>query len=158
MTEMDEGLARRVQRLEDRDAIAALIHAYCDRFDRNDPEGVGALFMPDARIDYNPESPVIRGSDLAATIAVGLRETFAATSHHVSNLEVTFESDDVARTTCYLDAWHRYHDRSPDGFLWGRYEHRLVRTPDGWRISELVLRGHGTIDFHRPRMHPIDRS
>lgn len=160
MSGPDDELARRVQRLEDREAIASLVHAYCDRFDRNDPDGVAALFTADARIDYNPDTPDIRGSDLARTIAVGLRDTFAATSHHVSNLEVALDDSDpdVARSTCYLDAWHRYRDGSPDGFLWGRYEHRFRRTPDGWRITDLVLRGHGTIDFHRPRMHPIDRS
>lgn len=150
-------LAERVRRLEDRDAIAAVIHAYCDRFDRNDPEGVAALFTPDARIDYNPDTPDLRGDGLAAAIAVGLRDTFLATSHHVTNLEVVLEGADTARSTCYLDAWHRYRDGSPDGFLWGRYEHRHRRTAEGWRITELVLRGHGTIDFHRARMHGIDR-
>lgn len=152
-----DDLAMRLRRIEDRAEIAGLVHAYCDRFDRNDPEGVAALFTPDARIDYNPDTPDLRGDGLAAAIAVGLRDTFLATSHHVSNLEVVLEGADAARSTCYLDAWHRYRDGSPDGFLWGRYEHRYRRTAGGWRITELVLRGHGTIDFHRARMHGIDR-
>jgi ketosteroid isomerase-like protein len=155
---MDSDLARTVRALADREAIARIIHTYCECFDRNDPDGVAALFTPDAVIDYNPETPSISGTDLRDVIADGLRETFAATSHHVSNLMIDLEEPDRARSLCYLDAWHRYHDGSPDGYLWGRYRHRLVRTADGWRITELVLEAAGTIDFHRPRMHGIGRA
>lgn len=152
-----EELARTVRELTDRAAIERVIHTYCECFDRNDPDGVAALFTPDAVIDYNPETPSISGSELRDVIAVGLRETFAATSHHVSNVMVDLDGPDTARSLCYLDAWHRYHDGSPDGYLWGRYRHRLVRTDAGWRISELVLEAAGTIDFHRPVMHGIGR-
>lgn len=155
---MDGSIERLVREAADREAIARLIHAYCDHFDRNDPDGVAALFTPDATIDYNPDTPTIRGDELREVIAVGLRETFAATSHHVTNLTIDFDGPDEARSLCYLDAWHRYHDGSPDGYLWGRYRHRLTRTPDGWRFTELVLQAAGTIDFHRPRMHGIGRA
>lgn len=147
-----------VRELADRHEITELIHAYCERFDRNDPPGVGALFTDDAVIDYNPDTPSLRGDQLADTIAVGLRETFAATSHHVSNVSITFEDADTARSLCYLDAWHRYHDGSPDGYLWGRYLHRFRRTAQGWRITELLLQAAGTVDFHRTRMHGIGRE
>lgn len=146
-----------LRELVDRHDITELIHAYCECFDRNDPAGVAALFTPDAVIDYNPDSSTITGAELEAVIAEGLRETFAATSHHVSNVSITFEDADTARSLCYLDAWHRYHDGSPDGFLWARYLHRFRRTDQGWRITELVLQGAGTIDFHRERMHGIGR-
>lgn len=147
-----------VRDLVDRQAITDLIHAYCERFDRNDPDGVAQLFTPDAVIDYNPDTPSVTGADLAASMAVGLRDIFAATSHHISNVQVTFEDADTARSLCYLDAWHRYHDGSPDGFLWGRYLHRFTRTADGWRITELLLQAAGTVDFHRTRMHGIGRA
>jgi ketosteroid isomerase-like protein len=154
-----------LRELADRHEITELIHAYCERFDRNDPDGVAALFTADAVIDYNPDTPNIAGEDLAASMAVGLDTIFAATSHHVSNISITFERDDSeaddaddARSRCYLDAWHRYHDGSPDGFLWGRYLHRFRRTPGGWRISELLLQAAGTVDFHRERMHGIGRG
>lgn len=147
-----------LRELVDRHEITALIHAYCERFDRNDPGGVAALFTPDAVIDYNPDSEVITGARLEELIAEGLRATFAATSHHVSNITITFEDPDTARSLSYLDAWHRYHDGAPDGFLWGRYLHRFRRTDQGWRITELVLQGAGTIDFHRERMHGIGRN
>lgn len=146
-----------VRELVDRQAITGLIHGYCERFDRNDPEGVAELFTPDAIVDYNPDTPNITGAELAGTIAIGLRDTFVATSHHVSNVTIEFEGSDTARSLCYVDAWHRYRNGAPDGYLWGRYLNRYRRTGAGWRITSLLLQAAGTIDFHRERMHGIGR-
>jgi len=147
-----------LRELLDRREIEDLIHAYCETFDRNDPEGVAALFTADATIDYNPDTPTLTGAELAAGVAVGLRELFAATSHHVSNIQIRFEGADEARALSYVYAWHRYHGDVPDGYLWGRYRHRFLRTVEGWRITALRLEGAGTRDFHRERMHPIGRG
>ncbi len=151
-------LERSVRQLLDREAVTDLVHEYCRLFDENRPADVAALFTDDATVDYGPESETLVGREhIARTIAVGLARTFAATSHHVSNVQVVLEGDD-ARSTCYLYAWHRYVDGLPDGELWGRYRHRFVRTADaGWRIAELRLEAAGTVDFHRATMHPIGR-
>jgi ketosteroid isomerase-like protein len=147
-----------VRELADRQAIADVIYAYCFHFDNNEPESVAALFTDDATVDYGPEYPTVVGADaIEAAIAQGLERTFAATSHHVSNIRITFEAADVASAVTYLYAWHRYVSGGPDGELWGRYLHRLVRTGAGWRISSLVLQAAGTADFHRTAMHPIPR-
>jgi len=147
-----------LRELLDRQAITELIYAYCYHFDQNEPEQVAALFTADATIDYGPEAAQISGADaIAATIAVGLERTFAATSHHVSNIQIRFDSPDCASSVTYLYAWHKYRDGSPDGELWGRYHHRFERTERGWRIAELVLRAAGIVDFHRATMHPIQR-
>jgi ketosteroid isomerase-like protein len=148
-----------LREVADRQAITDLIHAYCFHFDNNEPDDVAALFTDDASVDYGPEAPTIVGSDaIAATIAVGLERTFAATSHHVSNIQIVFEGPDHARSVTYLYAWHRYlDDAAPDGELWGRYRHRFVRTHAGWRIAELLLEAAGMVDFHRATMHPIAR-
>ena len=147
-----------LRELTDRQEIADLIHAYCFHFDNNEPESVAALFTDDATVDYGPESATIVGSEaIAATIAVGLERTFAATSHHVSNIQITFDGTDHADAITYIYAWHRYVDGSPDGELWGRYKHRFTRTEAGWRISRLLLQAAGMVDFHRATMHPIGR-
>jgi ketosteroid isomerase-like protein len=148
-----------VQELLDRQAITDLIFAYCHHFDLNEPEAVAALFTEDATVDYGPEAPTLTGGRAAIgpAIAVGLAQTFAATSHHVSNVRIEFEGPDRARSVSYLYAWHRYVDGSPDGELWARYLHRFVRTPEGWRIAALVLQAAGMHEFHRATMHPIGR-
>jgi ketosteroid isomerase-like protein len=147
-----------VRELADRQAIADLVHAYCFHFDQNEPEAVAGLFTDDATVDYGPETATIVGAaSIADTIAVGLETIFAATSHHVSNIRITFESPDEATGVTYLYAWHRYRDGAPDGELWGRYHHRFRRTTGGWRIAGLVLRAAGSADFHRASMHPTGR-
>jgi hypothetical protein len=145
-------------RCDDRNQIVEALHAYAFHFDRNEPEEVGSLFDENAVIDYGPEMETIHGkAALTATIGVGLREIFAATSHHVSNAMVSFIDDDTAELIAYLYAWHRYHDVSPDGYLWGQYHTKLKRTDDGWRFTELVLKIAGQVDFHRDTMHGIGR-
>ena len=152
------GDSEMLRELADRQAITDLIHGYCLHFDDNEPEAVAALFTVDATVDYGPESETIVGSaTIATTIAVGLEKTFAATSHHVSNIQIGFDGPDRAHATTYVYAWHRYVDGSPDGELWGRYLHEFVRTPDGWRICSLLLQATGMVDFHRGTMHPIGR-
>jgi ketosteroid isomerase-like protein len=151
-------LSEIVREIADRQAITDLIHGYCFHFDNNQPEAVAALFTDDATVDYGPESATIVGSAvIAETIAVGLEHTFAATSHHVSNIQISFEGRDRADAVTYLYAWHRYVDGSPDGELWGRYLHGFTRTEAGWRISRLLLQAAGMVDFHRETMHPIGR-
>jgi ketosteroid isomerase-like protein len=151
-------LEETVRELADRHAITDLVHAYCLHFDQNEPERVAALFTDDATVDYGPETAtIVGGASIAGTIAAGLDTVFAATSHHVSNIRITFDGPDAATGVTYLYAWHRYRDGSPDGELWGRYHHRFTRTEEGWRIAELVLRAAGSVDFHRATMHPIGR-
>lgn len=152
-------LARRLRELDDRDEIVSLIHRYCRHFDANEPERVAALFAEGATIDYGPELPSVTGgpAEIEAAIAPGLRDRFAATSHHVSNVEVELEGPDAARSVSYLYAWHRYADGAPESELWGRYRHTFRRTPTGWRIASLRLEAAGTHDFHRTAMHPIGR-
>jgi ketosteroid isomerase-like protein len=153
-----QDVADAVAALLDRQAIADLILAYCHHFDLNEPEAVAALFTEDATVDYGPEAATITGAAaIAPTIALGLERTFAATSHHVSNIRIELEPPDRASSVSYLYAWHRYVDGSPDGELWGRYLHRFERTAQGWRISQLVLQAVGMLDFHRATMHPIGR-
>jgi ketosteroid isomerase-like protein len=151
-------LAATVRQLADRQAILDVAHAYCIHFDANEPDAVASLFTNDATVDYGPEMPTIVGAGaIVAAISRGHDHTFAATSHHLSNVRIRFDGADAADVLAYVYAWHRYVDGSPDGELWGRYRYRFVRTDAGWRIASLVLQAAGTVDFHRGTMHPIGR-
>ncbi len=142
---------------DDRTQIIEALYRYAYHFDRNEPDAAAALFSEDAVVDYGPEVDNIEGrTALAETMAIGLAETFAATSHHITNPMVTIDGDE-ATLIAYLYAWHRYVDGSPDGHLWGQYHTKLRRTQQGWSFYEMVLKGAGTVDFHRATMHPIGR-
>ncbi len=139
-------------------AITDVFHAYAFHFDRNEPEAVADLFTDDAVVDYGPEvAPMVGRSAILERVAAGQRDTFAATSHHVSNVSVAILDPEHATGVAYLYAWHRYRNGAPDGHLWGQYHDTFRRTADGWRIASLQLRAVATEDFHRAAMHPIGR-
>ena len=151
-------LTAQVRRLVDRQEITDLIHGYCFHFDNNEPQWIGALFTDDVELDYGPDRPAIHGrGEAEQRLARGLEQVFAATSHNVSNVQLTFDGEDRCTGVTYLYAWHRYHDGAPDGHLWARYHHRFVRTAQGWRIAWLQLRVLGTVDFHSPKVYPVER-
>lgn len=147
-----------LQRLLDRQAIADVIHTYCRNVDLIRPAEVAALFTADCTVDYGPGLgvPTQGAAELERRLAIGLPR-FAATSHHVSNIEVDFDGDDAADTVTYLYAWHRYPDERPDAHLWAQYHDRFVRTPDGWRIAARTLKVAGQQDFD-VEWHPIGRG
>jgi len=147
-----------VQQLLDRQEIVDVIHAYCRNVDLVDAAEVAALFTEDCVVDYGPGlgEPTRGAAELEARLARGLPR-FAATSHHVSNIEVTFLGDGTsANAITYLYAWHRHPDGRPDAVLWAQYHDRFVRTVDGWKIRERVLKVAGQENFD-VEWYPIGR-
>jgi uncharacterized protein (TIGR02246 family) len=147
-----------LQQLVDRQAIVDVIHAYCRNVDLLRPADVAALFTDDCTVDYGPGlgRPSNGAAELERRLAAGL-PTFAATSHHVSNIEVAFDGDDAATATTYVYAWHRYDDDRPDAHVWARYHDLFVRRDGGWRIAERVLRVAGQQAFD-VAWYPIGRA
>jgi hypothetical protein len=143
----------------DRQAVEELVYKYCYFFDRNLPEELSKLFTEDAEVDYGPEvANLIGRNQIFEMVSKGLTETFAATSHHISNFIVTFHSDSSATSNSYLYAWHKYHTREEIGHLWGGYEHEFAKIDGRWFIKKLKLFGVGTQDFHRTTLHPNGRK
>jgi ketosteroid isomerase-like protein len=124
------------------DEIADLLHAYCRAADRNDPDALAACFTEDCLCDYGPGPPE-RGREARRAAAARDLALFEATSHLLGNITATFESDDRARVSSVVHAWHR-----PLGggtwILYAEYHDLVVRTPDGWRIAERRLHVAGT--------------
>ena len=123
-----DNLPARLAALEDRAAIADVIHAYAWHFDRNEPDAVADLFTQDARVDYGPDVPDIHGrAAIRAGVAKGLAEIFAATSHHVSNIRIVL-SGDAARSTCLLYGLAPLpQGGAPDGRALGAKYHHEIR-------------------------------
>jgi hypothetical protein len=148
-----------LQQLLDRQEIVDVIHAYCRNVDLLRPADVAALFTADCVVDYGPGlgEPTQGSAELAERLARGLPR-FAATSHHVSNIEITFGDDGAnASAITYLYAWHRHHGDQPDAHLWAQYHDRFVRAPEGWRIRERVLKVAGQENLALD-WHPIGRA
>lgn len=138
--------------------IQTCIIKYCYYFDTNQPDKLVQLFTDHASIDYGPEVKTSHGrSEILAAVTKGLASTFAATSHHVSNFMIEITGNQSATLVCHLYAWHEYKNTGTIGYLWGQYHLELERVSEQWKISNLVLKGTGTQDFHRSHMHSIGR-
>lgn len=148
----------RIQQLVERQAIVDVIHSYCRNVDLVNAAEVAECFTDDCTVDYGPGMGTItRGKDnVRERLGVGLHR-FAATSHHVSNIEVSFDTEGSARTVTYLYAWHRFSGDQPDAHLWAQYHDRFVKVNDRWLIAERVLKVAGQEAFDIP-WYPIGRQ
>jgi hypothetical protein len=137
-------LERRVQRLEDAEAIRELVVRMGTLADARDWSALEQLFTDPVRADWSALSGVpaadLRPSELVAGWRQGL-SGLEATHHLIANQRVALDGD--AATACaYVHAAHRLADAHGDP-LWviaGQYEHRLVRTEAGWRIAAAMFR------------------
>ena len=145
--------------LVDRHAIAELVNKYCYFFDRNMPQDLSELFTNDAEIDYGPEVEILRGrNQILEMVSKGLSQTFISTSHHVSNFIILEQFENMAKSSCYVYAWHQYQSKKEIGHIWGEYEHQFKKSESGWLISSLRLNTVSTKNFHREKMHLIKRK
>ena len=130
-----------LQQIADRLAIEDLKYRYCRLADNGDASGMAAVFTDDCRVNFRPDGSLERRT--RAEVLEFYRAALApvtSSSHHVSNFEICFDDADTARTTCALYSWQRFqgYPDVPDRHRWARYEDTFVRTPDGWRQSELL--------------------
>jgi len=140
-----------VQRLLDKDEIVDLVHRYSYLVDHKVYDEIAELFTEDCVVDYGI-APPLHGRD-ALRAMFGRGEGFVATSHHNANVLVTFEDDDRAVVLTSLYAWHLTStDSTPR--VWGYYHDVAVRTADGWRLAERVLRVAGNQDWD-VSWHPL---
>jgi SnoaL-like domain len=126
----------------DRLAIDDLLTRYTMAVDDGDWDQLDTVFTPDAVIDYTSAGG-IRGTrdEIKAWLAKALA-TFPVRQHLIANKRVVLDGD-TATVRAYF--YNPMMLPSPDGDRppkpvpgGGFYNHRLVRTPEGWRSVELI--------------------
>lgn len=132
----------------DRLAVDELVTAYAVTVDDGDWAAYRGLFAPGGRADYR-SSGGIEGE--AVEIAGWLAEhlgRFAVRQHLIVNRRVRFgvlehDTGDTARVRADYVNPMRFTDgdgpAAPDLESGGRYDFGLLRTPEGWRIGEVVV-------------------
>jgi ketosteroid isomerase-like protein len=110
--------------------------AYATAVDTRDWERLGSLFTDDACWEYSGPGERLCGPDVIVARISASVERFDAT-HHLSGNHVIALQGDEAEHTCYYQAQHvRLGLPRGEKFLaGGRYDDRLRRTPDGWRLT-----------------------
>jgi len=124
--------------LDERD-IVALAARYCRALDTKDWPLLSEVFLPDATAELGVPN-LLEGIDAIRHRIRTALEFLDDSQHLVGNHEVTVDGD-TGTHRCYLQAQHirEVPDGSPNYMIAGRYEDRVQRTPDGWRLAHRTL-------------------
>ncbi len=150
-----------LRELVDRQQINDTLIAYCCALDRMDLPAIAVLFTRDCVVDYGPDDRLRSHGSAALATSLARMWRWSRTSHHLSNIQVTFDDASSATAVSYVHAWHERPDGSTATIL-GQYEDRLVRESGGWRIAKRRMLMNGcdagfTVDIHRfERISPPD--
>ena len=139
-TQLVLDLQRRLQRLEDKDAIVSLLHRYCKMADSHQWADYAACFAEDGVVRFDDWNDVVGRDQIASLIGGGLGR-FQGLQHSLTNIDLAIDGD-AATGNCYL--WFaatldttKPHEHQGFG---GPYELSFARTAEGWRIASLKLR------------------
>ena len=119
--------------MDDRQAIIDVTIAYCWALDTHDWDGLDDVFRTDATAELGRH---LEGLDAIKERIRSALEPLDASQHIVATHQVRVDGDE-ATSRCYLQAQHVVGGST--FLLGGRYEDRLVRTEDGWRIAHREL-------------------
>jgi ketosteroid isomerase-like protein len=135
--------ARSTELLADRQEIIDLTIAYCWAIDTRNWDALDDVFLPDATALLAVPAPLEGVAAIRERISRALTP-LDDSQHIVANHQVVIDGDG-ATCRCYLQAQHVRRAAAESGggtnfIIAGRYEDRMVRTPNGWRIAfrELV--------------------
>ncbi|ALO92471.1 hypothetical protein SHL15_1300 [Streptomyces hygroscopicus subsp. limoneus] len=144
--------------VRDRLAVDDLVTAYAVAMDDGDWTGYRGLFTADGRADYRSAGGIEGDAGKVAAWLAGNLTPFAVRQHLIVNRQVRFgvldqDTGDTARVRA--DYLNPMRFTGPDGLAapdlvcGGRYDFGLLRTSEGWRLSEVVVhekwrRGPGT--------------
>jgi len=125
--------------LVDRLEITDTSLRYATGIDQRDRDLYRSCFTDEIEFDFSSmgmgEPKKIRADEWVDQ-AFMIVSSYQSTQHIITNHVITIEGDE-ATCVCYLQARHF----NPDNMftVGGYYTNRLVRTPDGWKISKLKL-------------------
>jgi ketosteroid isomerase-like protein len=127
-----------VAALLERQAIEDVLYAYAARIDMRDHEGVRETFTDDIVAEYGNNGS-LQGADEVIRYIHEFTEE-ALWEHHFINVYQVDVEGDVAKALIYHTS-HQMFSSAPGMVhrIVGRYHNELRRTPDGWKISKLML-------------------
>ena len=142
----------------DRLAVDEVITDYAVAVDDGDWEAYRKLFAPDGRADYRSAGGIEGDAGQVAGWLAESMKLFPMRQHLIVNRRIRFgaldqNSDDTARVQAdYVNPMRFARDEdgddggndgdistAPDFVCGGRYAFELLRTYDGWRLTEVVV-------------------
>ena len=139
-----------VRRLVDKEEITAAKYAFIRAADAGDVERLLAVFADDCEIWNDPEGPPLRGKDEARAWYTNRFLDVTGSSHHLSNIEITFDDADTATFYSYFLSWQRLDSwpEKPDRTRYARYVDGWSRRDGRWVQTSLRVLVAG--EYHFP--------
>ena len=116
--------------MDDGEQIRALIHAYAERLDGGDLDGVAELFA-DATWRSGGRTEVFRG-----VVLYGGKPN---TKHVITNVSVTIDGSDAATARSYFTVLQATPDLPLQPIIAGSYEDAFAREDGTWRFSDRLI-------------------
>ncbi len=127
-----------VRAIKDRMDITDVLYRYASTIDRSDHEGLRRTLADDLWAQYGNAEPVTGGDAVASWIAQSIATVIW--QHHLLSVYDVDVDGDHARALVYHTSHQVFTDDPKTAkVLVGRYHNELRRTPEGWKISRLVL-------------------
>ncbi|MEU6092468.1 nuclear transport factor 2 family protein [Streptomyces sp. NPDC047085] len=129
----------------DRLAVDELVTAYAMAVDDGDWVAYRGLFTADGRADYRSAGGIEGDAERVAGWLAESLDMFEMRQHLIVNRHVRFgildhDTGDTARIRAdYLNPMRFDGSGAPDLVCGGRYDFGLLRTADGWRLTEVVV-------------------
>lgn len=134
---MSENLSQRIDQLESRVAINALISDYCHGFDKRKADVFMAIWADDCAWNIGPPFGSFEGLEgVRHALLEVLWPAWHLSQHVTSNVVIDFVDSNTAVARCDVDCTGRLVD-SPDAtFVGASYYDRLVRRNNVWKIQQ----------------------
>lgn len=134
----------RLRQLQDRAEISDVQLRYAKGTDSHDWELFRSCFTDEIEADFSEVVGIPAARVNADEWVKGLApmmESFKATHHAMSNIQVTFQDDDHATCVAYVQARHHKPTTTGDSdqTVYGFYTNHYERTSSGWRMSKVKL-------------------
>jgi len=134
---MSDELLTRLDRLESRHEIEALVSNYCHGFDKRDYARFLAIWWDDCVWKIGPPFGDFSGHDgIHEAINDVLWPAWSQSQHVTSNLVLEFSDADNAQGLCDVDCMGLLADSSEATFVGATYRDRYQRRVGAWKILE----------------------
>lgn len=145
--------ANRIQELSDRLEIEDVLTRYCTAIDTKQFDDLDSVFIPDASIDYTSAGGVKGPLPEVKKWLAEVLNMFPMTQHSVTNFQIRIEGDSATSRCAFYNPMGLEPAEGTESmtlmFFGGYYNDKLIRTSDGWRISERIEES--TWDYSRPQ-------
>lgn len=128
-----------MEEIADRFEITDLLHRYAAAIDAGSWDVLDTVFTADATIDYSAMGGVALAFPEMKEWLAKMISNVPGKMHLIANIEITVAADrQTASSTAYLLNAMVF---SPEAttLIGGKYNDTLLRTTDGWRISDRRL-------------------